>query len=744
MTGAAAKPDAEKAARLWRIAQPLIVGVTGQRFFAKGSCAENRRLYAEAQERFEAVVERLDRDFPNTPKLLVTGGAMGADLVAAEAARAAGPLWRVVFLLALSPDLFREDFTPPPNVAESERAAWEAWCTEQRDAFQQFVEGGAAVRVLPGLQTADGPADRARLSRSSPGYDKGLRRAHYEQVGLWLAENATLLVAIGDAREIARESARRKRIAPKPKQADGGTPRVVAHRRFGHPDREGAAVARMGEVARHDWPAARPAPSRSAWVIDPGRPPPPGSPSKAYPVHAFKPIDPPGRRRSHRGGPYAAPVRGSHASLRLARAFDGFARDLRDTSEAGSDVAPGPVSRLKTVRGILSAASGAAKTKATRAFAGMAGAFLLAVLLFEIFAKFMPSSPWPLAAYLAVILGVGLTVLYVGFQRWQPRFEDYRAVSELLRVQIAWWNAGLPDRIDRVHLQGADRDLARIRDGLTAIVAYAWLLGDWEGDTPGRSDAPRRAWAEVRSGRDGPRLPRPPEQKPSDWVGGQLAYFFETEHDREHDAERAERMSWFLFITSGFLAGLILLWLAVPAAKVLFLAAGGMIGIAGVISGLGLAALLAWQRDRVGHDLRSFRPILLSGAFALFTALALGLAVAALGHVLDPYLPKLDAETATKYAAIVLVVLVNAGAGAWRYLAEKLGYEAEALAYRDAYRAFATAEKALAAIWDPGADAPRDEPAAREIVRALGRVALEENEAWLKTRRERPLTPVAG
>jgi len=84
----------------------------------------------------------------------------------------------------------------------------------------------------------------------------------------------------------------------------------------------------------------------------------------------------------------------------------------------------------------------------------------------------------------------------------------------------------------------------------------------------------------------------------------------------------------------------------------------------------------------------------------------------------------------------VLLVGLSAIAGAWRYLTERLNIEAEAHEYRDAHVRFDRAEHLLAA--EP------DENRARAIVFELGRLALAENEAWLKSRRERPLTPVVG
>jgi len=44
----------------------------------------------------------------------------------------------------------------------------------------------------------------------------------------------------------------------------------------------------------------------------------------------------------------------------------------------------------------------------------------------------------------------------------------------------------------------------------------------------------------------------------------------------------------------------------------------------------------------------------------------------------------------------------------------------------------------------PGQGDAEADRRAQDVVRRLGRLALEENETWLKTRRQRPLSPVVG
>ena len=93
---------------------------------------------------------------------------------------------------------------------------------------------------------------------------------------------------------------------------------------------------------------------------------------------------------------------------------------------------------------------------------------------------------------------------------------------------------------------------------------------------------------------------------------------------------------------------------------------------------------------------------------------------------------------------LVIAVTFLAVAGAIRFAAEKLAWEAEALAYQEAQERFEYGRRRLEAI--DGSDIPDDEKTMlkQAIVRELGARALAENEAWLRAHRERPLEPLLG
>jgi len=93
----------------------------------------------------------------------------------------------------------------------------------------------------------------------------------------------------------------------------------------------------------------------------------------------------------------------------------------------------------------------------------------------------------------------------------------------------------------------------------------------------------------------------------------------------------------------------------------------------------------------------------------------------------------------TKELIAMAVILPAAIAGALRYVADKSSWAAELSGYEHAVQHFRRGAAALAGARDMDEIAEH-----RELIRALGAEALSENEAWLRSHRERPLEPVVG
>ena len=84
-----------------RALAPIIIGVTGHRNPHPDGAAD---LRAE----LDKTLRRFDRHYPNSPKMLATGLAQGADLLAAQCALDLG--WQVIAVLALPVDEFLATF----------------------------------------------------------------------------------------------------------------------------------------------------------------------------------------------------------------------------------------------------------------------------------------------------------------------------------------------------------------------------------------------------------------------------------------------------------------------------------------------------------------------------------------------------------------------------------------------------------------------------------------------------------
>src|ERR1700676_5405821 len=100
-------------ARLQRY--PILIGISGKRVFAKTIAQADCAIAEALADRFRTLFEALDRDLPGTPKIVLTGAAFGADLIAAETALQFGRDWAVAAILPFDRVLFEEDFHPAPD-----------------------------------------------------------------------------------------------------------------------------------------------------------------------------------------------------------------------------------------------------------------------------------------------------------------------------------------------------------------------------------------------------------------------------------------------------------------------------------------------------------------------------------------------------------------------------------------------------------------------------------------------------
>ena len=206
-----------------------------KRTFDETSAKADRAMAEEITARFRTLFAALDRDLPDTPKVVLMGAAFGADLIAAETALQTGPSWAVAAILPFERALFEEDFHPA-----SDEPSWRERYAAHATAFERILgppdrpNPRVLVRELPKLALAA----RRRHGRPSVPAQPAARQGPAPQ---------SLRTGRPAHRRAVHHHDRRhqRRREPETSEANGGTARIVAYRRAGCPDVPGAAVTRV-------------------------------------------------------------------------------------------------------------------------------------------------------------------------------------------------------------------------------------------------------------------------------------------------------------------------------------------------------------------------------------------------------------------------------------------------------------------------------------------------------------------
>lgn len=652
---------------------PILVGITGKR--------DLKDQDEVVRDRLRAAFDTLDRETPNVPKVLLSGMAIGADTIAATLALARSD-WLVAAVLPFDAETYFEDFDG------ASLAVLETLLADHR----------VKTYALPPLANpyTGQPCTREEL-RNSANATNPLRVMHYEQLGLWLAHASTLLVA----------------VLPKDEQPDqaGGTARVVEYRLSGRPDTVAARVMEASDAVAPPLPLDIAA-LGPVWLID--------APDGAAPAEPFA------AQLSERDR-YASPSpRESRqllqSSLVMPRAFDGLA-----WRSGGARVPlawpvdkPDPIAAIDAVHAQIESVQGRHKRRLVSSSYTLAVLFWLAVSAFGFveLSRYVKGnlSLWALGLYLvmaAAAVGLHWTI---DRRHWQRVTEDYRGVIEALRVQSAWWHAGLVspvDQVDRYFLNTAPLPFLYVRQAVRTIVHWARLSG--------APQPPKTDWSEVYD-----------HANQQSWIQGQIQYFRDRGDQRKCQIARAKMISWEAFFAAQFLG----LWLFIDivAAKLHLDKLDELLKDLSNwdLPGILLAAAVAIWIVRHLSARSTPPPRRWAAGFAVVLALLIGPALHSAGIALQTQIPHAD-----QLAIALGVVLLSAGAVAVRFVAEKLVWEAEAHRYEAALALFERAARELDRIGQPT-------DASRIVVRALGRAALEENEYWLRAHRERPVEQAVG
>jgi hypothetical protein len=670
---------------------PVILGITGKRDLKGADAAVGAA--------FRRIFDLFDVRVPNTPKIVLSALAEGADTVAAEeAVRRDG--WQVIAPLPLSLDLYLQDFDPGPASHLRDLVAHPKVRSFALEPLRDY--GGNEPLAADQLVRRDG-------QRSAD------RTAHYEQVGLYIAERCAILLA----------------VMPGDEQPGliGGTARIVDYRIRGELDADARDIVRRSAVLREMPPLDRP-PSGPVWVIDLAAVDRLAADGGLYPFTVRLPADERIRKPATNG--YLI-----RESLRLVDRTEAFNRRVlriddkrweRDVEQKAGSSRGDAAAMAHDIRLALSAIQMDVNRRLRSSLWLLAGFFAFAVLAFETYVELQISSA--VLVYVALVLLALAVYWHARRQVWQPIAEDYRAVSEVLRVQVAWWQSGLsgPDhRVDLFYLRGASGSLGLVRTAIRHIVDAALLT------RPG---------------------PMPVSDADRNWIDRQVEYFERAIPKRRHLLSMIGAVSWFLFVAGMVPAFFLALVALVPAVadapmpgQLLRLPPGALFLTTSIA-----IVLIFWLSASISSLSRRPRRRVEAAAWPMaFVAgilLVVGLYDLAvlIAHLAGRGATELNAAQHLGTEFVKMAAIVPAAfAGALRYVAEKRSWEAEVHNFDETLEIFRRAQSGLSAL-DRAADMSAADKAVcrRRIVLELGQEALGENESWIRAHRERPLEPVVG
>ena len=540
---------------------PLIVGITGHRDLR----SEDRDLL---KKKVSAVLTDLKRDYlentPDTPIVILSGLAEGADQLAAEVAVSDhGAI--LVAALPMEDAEYREDFRGKSALSPDAEAE-----------FDRLLNLAAAVYEIP---------YRQGNSRSAVQTNQEQRDQQYQDLAHFIVRHAHLMIALWNGDERERKT--------------GGTWQVIEYTRNGipigpsHSPRDALDGSEMNPVIEIITPRVKtdlppPAIEVKPWGIAvtgrTSRPAQLFGDAIAFIRKVLGDVPHPDRNRERR----------------MWRVFEATtAQTCRFNAEAASCPRTGTVNPEKSRSHLFMDSDNqlmpGAKERSQKSalyweeLYGLSdtlaqtwqerfksdwwrlfGAGFVALVIFEVYAHFLPEQAvlWGnilLAAYFGTFLVAFWYFIWARYLERQARFLDYRALAEALRVAIYWKLAGVRTPLAAAYPIKQPSELAWVRIVLRTLdLVHAIAV-------PAATPATPDSLADARSL----------------WVDGQRAYF-KRRGDYHHElAEIWEARSLTALALSPF-AGLVLLyWHPLGLWHHFWIVAMAfLVGIAALIAGL--------------------------------------------------------------------------------------------------------------------------------------------------------------
>lgn len=393
-----------------RSAIPIIIGVTGHRDLRTEDTPE-------LEQQVRKIFEELQVQYPDTPLLVLSPLAEGADRLVARVALEQHT--QLVVPLPLPRLEYEKDFNTPESRAKFDRLLEKAWkCFELPLVVGNTLEN---------------------IQNYGPNRDK-----QYAQVGAYIARHSQILIALWDGVETGLV---------------GGTAQIVKFQLEGIPEPYAPShnpldIVDNGPVYHIVTPRVK-------------NSPPAGEP---FSLHIKFPT----------GWETADPLDSYTRILDRMNTFNRDVKRLspkleesiKKNKERVIPEAKTP-SLSETARAILDQYA-VADTLAIyfqgwrrRTLVTLFTIAVLAVLSFEVYAHLL-GKPWVLAIY-PTSLGLAFLLYFLAQrQDFQNKHLDYRVLAEGLRVQLFWNLAGLPDEVAEHYLRQHRTELEWIRNAIRA------------------------------------------------------------------------------------------------------------------------------------------------------------------------------------------------------------------------------------------------------------------------------------
>ena len=681
---------------------PIIIGISGASDLEGEDAAVRASL--------KAIFDHLDGKCPSSPKMLLTMLASGADILGAEdVVNREG--WEVVVALPLPLDVYLTGF--------DQSAATKLLNFVQEAGNRKKLRLFTLDPLRPNSESQQATSAESGHPPETTEQD---RLEHREQAGLFIAERCAILIAV------MRADQKEDRI--------GTNGRVVQYRLNGNLDSAARHIVQRSDVLVEPAPLDAP-PVGPVWLVEIASVRLQGELKSRMP---FKLLFPAGQKfpESHQ----------LRESLRLVDRLNEFnvrARGLDQKTPPNIASAPAGMDQGAAIlHGLMDALSTiqiGINRKLKYSVCSLAVLFCVAIFMFE--AQLDLNRRWGVFGYItALVLGMSI-YKFAWTRRWQPIAQDYRAVSESLRVQIVWWNCALVEarhRVDRFYLRGTTGSLGLVRAAIRHMVDAAALLSRCEGH-----DAEQQVCSNHGSGvSHGNDAERQAIDGGLTWIEEQIAYFDDRLGRRRSWVSFIDAASWFLLLASlcpevvvainsirgDVLRPVLNMYLGQFQPSLVFIAIVSMIVLAFLVSS---ARWLFSRSARMDRDMRVFETphVAVSLIVGLLLSIALYQCAAFLGY-----------DNPSSSTLIIGGVSVASIAYGMQFICDRLSWPGEMRGYEDALQIFRRARSTLREIDGLAVDAAERTVLQRTIIEALGKEALKENESWLRTHRERPLEPL--